>query len=297
MAYFKMLLKMKKHFIIVFLLAFYMAKAQVRIETNTLDVIATLDIVSSGKGLLPPRITETQRSATDSLAVGLLIFNTTSGCLQWWNGSFWHEAYNAAAKEENEMIVQYIEGTVFCGSGPTEAVEVVTANEANWMDRNLGARQIANSSNDVVCYGGLYQWDRASDCHQCRDSETFTGPVEAENEGSGLVIGANDWLTNKDANRWGDTTDEVKGVYNPYLNGCRVLSETKWQAEKNKRNNSSWGNKFDTFNLAKVLAVAGRRFRNDGSLLDRGTTGFYFSSTVDGLYARSIDFTGSSVTI
>ncbi|MCX8486231.1 MAG: hypothetical protein ORN53_03470, partial [Crocinitomicaceae bacterium] len=32
-----------------------------------------------------------------------------------------------------------------------------------WMDRNLGASQVATSSNDAASYGDLYQWGRATD--------------------------------------------------------------------------------------------------------------------------------------
>jgi len=41
-----------------------------------------------------------------------------------------------------------------------------------WLDRNLGATQVCTSSTDEKCYGDLYQWGRASDGHQKRDSET-----------------------------------------------------------------------------------------------------------------------------
>jgi sugar lactone lactonase YvrE len=35
-----------------------------------------------------------------------------------------------------------------------------------WMDRNLGASQVATLLNDYLSYGGLYQWGRKSDGHQ-----------------------------------------------------------------------------------------------------------------------------------
>ena len=35
-----------------------------------------------------------------------------------------------------------------------------------WMDRNLGATQVATSSIDEAGYGDLYQWGRRKDGHQ-----------------------------------------------------------------------------------------------------------------------------------
>ena len=35
-----------------------------------------------------------------------------------------------------------------------------------WMDRNLGARQVANAINDVFSYGNYYQWGRSADGHE-----------------------------------------------------------------------------------------------------------------------------------
>ena len=41
-----------------------------------------------------------------------------------------------------------------------------------WMDRNLGASQVATSVTDEFAYGDLYQWGRYADGHQARTSST-----------------------------------------------------------------------------------------------------------------------------
>jgi hypothetical protein len=41
-----------------------------------------------------------------------------------------------------------------------------------WMDKNLGASQVAISSTDSASFGHLYQWGRGSDVHQLRTSGT-----------------------------------------------------------------------------------------------------------------------------
>ena len=54
---------------------------------------AILDIQSTNRGLLPPRMTTTQRNAIASPAAGLIIYNITDNKHQGWNGSTWNDLY------------------------------------------------------------------------------------------------------------------------------------------------------------------------------------------------------------
>jgi len=56
--------------------------AQVGINIETADASAALDISSTTGGVLPPRMTTTQRDAITSAAKGLIVFNTTLNTLQ-----------------------------------------------------------------------------------------------------------------------------------------------------------------------------------------------------------------------
>ena len=56
--------------------------AQVGVGTTTPDASAALDITSTTKGLLPPRMTTAERDAISSAAKGLIVFNTTLNTLQ-----------------------------------------------------------------------------------------------------------------------------------------------------------------------------------------------------------------------
>lgn len=69
--------------ILVFLMTgvFY---AQVGIGTNTPDASSVLDLSATNKGLLLPRLTTTQRNASDGIlspAGGIVIYDSTSNCL------------------------------------------------------------------------------------------------------------------------------------------------------------------------------------------------------------------------
>lgn len=57
--------------------------------TTSADSKAILDLVSTTKGLLPPRMTTVQRDAISSPPQGLVIFNTTTNTLNQYNGSAW----------------------------------------------------------------------------------------------------------------------------------------------------------------------------------------------------------------
>lgn len=59
--------------------------------TTSIDPSALLDITSTSKGLLLPRMDTTQRNAISSPATGLIIFNTTDTTYNFYNGVSWEE--------------------------------------------------------------------------------------------------------------------------------------------------------------------------------------------------------------
>jgi hypothetical protein len=76
---------MKKAYLLLsifFLLMSTNANSQIGIGTTTPDASAVLDLSSTTKGLLMPRMTTLQQTALVSPAIGLTIFNTTIGQIQ-----------------------------------------------------------------------------------------------------------------------------------------------------------------------------------------------------------------------
>ena len=63
--------------------------AQVGINTTTPDASAALDISSTTKGFLPPRMTAIQRDNIEDPAIGLIIYNTTTNILEYKITSGW----------------------------------------------------------------------------------------------------------------------------------------------------------------------------------------------------------------
>lgn len=73
----------------VLLVAVPVFSQQVGIGTVTPDNSAQLDVSSSSKGFLPPRMTTAERNAITNPAAGLMIFNTSTGSIEFYNGTFW----------------------------------------------------------------------------------------------------------------------------------------------------------------------------------------------------------------
>lgn len=59
--------------------------------TSSLNTSAVLEAVSSGRGFLPPRMTTVQRDAIVSPVEGLLIYNTVTDAINFYNGTQWLE--------------------------------------------------------------------------------------------------------------------------------------------------------------------------------------------------------------
>ncbi len=159
-----------------------------------------------------------------------------------------------------------------------------------WMDRNLGASQVATSSTDAAAYGDLYQWGRAADGHQSRISGTTTTLSSSNTPGHSNFIKASstpyDWRSPQNTNLW----QGVNGVNNPCPSAYRLPTEAELNAER-----LSWSsnNKAGAFASPLKLPVAGYRNYSDGSLGLVGSYGYYWSSTLSGAYSRRLFF-GSS---
>ncbi len=73
----------------------YTANAQVAINADGTapNASAMLDVKSSNKGFLPPRMNTTQMNAITTPAAGLMIFNTAVNSIFYYDGSTWRKMY------------------------------------------------------------------------------------------------------------------------------------------------------------------------------------------------------------
>ena len=219
---------------------------------------------------------------------------TTLNQMMYWNGSSW-VTLNPGANGQVLAICggnlswvtmagaclssQYPSGSVFCASGPTAIVDVTNpATGKTWMDRNLGATQVATSSTDINSYGDLYQWGRRSDGHQCRTSATTTSLSSTDQPNHGdFILAPNapfDWRSPQNNNLW----QGVNGINNPCPTGYRIPTEIELNTER-----LSWisNNATGAFNSVLKFPLAGNRSL-DGTVGGSGINGVYWSSSTGG---------------
>jgi uncharacterized protein (TIGR02145 family) len=259
--------------------------AQVGIGTNTPASSAQLEVSSTSKGYLMPRMTATERNAIVNPANGLQIFNTTTGCINLYKVNAWFEVCGV------NLVALYSTGSVFCASGATVIVDVTNPTTGKtWMDRNLGATQLATSATDAAAYGDLYQWGRRSDGHQCRTSATTTILSTTDQPGNGNFVLAtstpNDWRSPQNNNLW----QGINGINNPCPTGYYIPSETELN---NERLTWSSNNSTGAFLSPLKLTLAGIRDGSDGSLNSLATNSRYWSSTIQGLSSISLTLSSS----
>ena len=274
---------LKKQVISIFIILFSLnlSIAQVGIGTTTPDASAILELDATDRGFLPPRMSKADRDLIGSPAEGLTIYNIDDNCLNLYVGLGWR---NLCAQV-----------------GPNDVINPETGQI--WMDRNLGASQVATSSTDAASYGDLYQWGRAADGHEkilrvTGDAPTSgttatnatTAVPNAGNPWDGLFINESsspfDWLTTQDDNLW----QGVNGTNNPCPAGYRVPTIAELDAER-----ASWSsnNAAGAFDSPLKLPMAGNRNRASGSLSNVGSDGYYWSSTVPSTNVRRLFFSSS----
>ena len=260
----------KKIFLAIIILACYTLNAQVAVtpDGSSADNSAMLEVKSTEKGFLPPRMTELQRNAIDNPAAGLIIYCTDCAELQLYTGTEWVG--------------------IRVGAVSTEVPSVTSTTGKIWMDRNLGSSQVATSSTDTDAYGDLYQWGRETDGHEKRNSGTTTTPSSGDIPGHGDFITttaatSHDWRSPQNDGLW----QGVNSMTNPCPYGYRLPTKTEWEAER-----QSWSsnNAAGAFNSPLKLTVGGNRKVGDGSFQDVGINGYYWSSTASGTEAYRLYF-------
>jgi len=155
----------------------YTLTAQVAVSTDGSDAdpSAMLEVKSTDKGFLPPRMTQVQIEAIETPANGLMVFNTTNNRL--------YICFEAAGQWSELATGSGIIGSSFtCGEAlydirDNQSYATILYGTQCWMVENLNvgtkiigeANQTNNGNIEKYCmadletncdtYGGLYQWN------------------------------------------------------------------------------------------------------------------------------------------
>ena len=196
--------------------------SQVAVGTTSPDASAALDVTSTIQGFLPPRMTQAQMNAIAAPAEGLIVY--CSDCIP--KGIYVNTGDGSTGDSGSSGFVSITNGE---GSGTdttTEIVDLISSTTGRiWMDRNLGATQVADSLKDVAAAGDLYQWGRSKDGHQSKSSGITTTRATSATPGHGKFVASGDWTDIDKTGLWQD------GLNDPCPTGYRVPTIEEISAE------------------------------------------------------------------
>ena len=243
---------------LVYTIVFFMCisvHAQRGLGTNNPEKSAILELKSTTKGFLPPRMTSAQILTLKNNAPleGLMVYCTDC----------------------NIKDILVFDGDNFIGligskTTPTQVKEVKGPTGRIWMDRNLGASQVATASDDPLSYGDFYQWGTATIA------------------GSGASINGVWDVNGGNTNNLSWSNGSNKGLQDPCPAGFRVPTASELDAERNMGGTSFWGTgnaqnegAAGAFTSALKLSAAGYLLKS-GAYVSEGSRGLYWSSSSAG---------------
>lgn len=95
------------------------AKGQVGIGTTSPHSSSVLEIQSTSKGFLPPRLSRAERDLIVNPAEGLLLFNTSDSCINFYNGTMW---INPCLQNTGQTLSSVIADANFPAAGGTPSL-------------------------------------------------------------------------------------------------------------------------------------------------------------------------------
>ncbi|MEI7980784.1 MAG: FISUMP domain-containing protein [Bacteroidota bacterium] len=222
---------------------------------------AMLDVSSTSKGVLIPRLTNAQRDALLP-ATGLVIYNTTANKIEFYNGSGWYQLTPCYTCSPS-ITINHLAGEV---APVTKTVTYgIVANIPGepskcWITSNLGADHQAAAINDATEASAGWYWQFNRKQGYKHDGTTRTPYATWINPISENL----DWQDAKDP-----CTLELGA-------GWRIPTISEWI---NVQTSGNWYNGNDAWNSGLKLHYGGNMGGFDGSLYNRGSYGKFWSST------------------
>ena len=230
------------------------------------DASSILDLKSTTKGILIPRMTESQRTLISNVATGLLVYQTdgTSG-FYFYSGSGWESLSTGSSGWNHSGNAGTTNGTDFIGTIDAQDLDIRTNNVARARITQKGQIETLNTGNSVFIGEGAGANDDLSD-----NKNVFVGKDAGASNTTGTLNTANGYFA-----LYSNTTG-----YHNTANGYLALY-------------SNTTGTFNTANGARALYSNTTGYRNNaiGSFaLYSNTTGTL--NTANGYYALYSNTTG-----
>ncbi len=204
------------------------------------------------------------------------------------DGTTWQYIYKTAPASGFKRGIKYV---VSVDASLVDFYTVTGGAGGIWMDRNLGASQVATAIKDDKSYGYYYQWGRGTDGHQLLTSLNQPGPAgDTDTPGSYFLTNdtdPRDWRNPQNANLW----QGVDGINNPCPAGFRIPTYADLD---NERRTWATSNAEGAFLSSLKLPQAGLRYHRDGSIVDYITSGYYWSNDAYETKSTALFFDTSS---
>jgi len=280
----------KLSFLIALLLLFSKAMfAQVGInsDNSAQDASAMLDVNSTTKGILLPRMTQAQILAIQNPSNGLIAFCTTNSKLYIYVSTTaqWKEIpYGSGIMGQQfpcglDITINHLAGAV-APVNKTVTYGTVTGIHGEltkcWITRNLGASQQATVVSDATEASAGWYWQ-----FNLKQGYKHDGTIRTPNT---------TWISSISENSDWTTANDPCAI--ELGTGWRIPTSTEWT---NVNASGNWTNWNGPYGSALKLHAAGYLYYIDGSLLSRCSYGYYWSSTQN--YATNgvgLDFSSGS---
>lgn len=184
------LLRLPPLALVVFIPTLCIYSQNVGINTTgaTPDASAMLDIVSTDKGMLIPRMTTAQRTAISSPATGLMVYDTSTGSFWYFNGTIWVEITNESTDDNG----------IYGGDGTTPTGTDVTITDYINFDANTF---YVDGTNDKIGIGintpgAKFEIQGSSGDENTEGVLRLQGPsgTGSSNLRMGVVTGSRSWI-------------------------------------------------------------------------------------------------------
>lgn len=186
------------------------------------------------------------------------------------------------ASGSNTFTLNTIPNCSFTRTTEAYVASVTSTTGRIWMDRNLGASQVATAFNDALSYGDLYQWGRAADGHQLRTSSNTSTTSSSDVPGHGnFITNSSDWRNPQNNSLW----QVLTGVNNPCPSGYHLPTDIEFSNEESYFSPQSH---IGAMSSVLKLPMAGLRNRTSGAVSGQASLSYYWTGTISG--AKSVDY-------